>query len=443
MSVTSQVDLISALSAGDFQRIIGTAESKWVDFKAQPYDLKLDDEKLELAKDVTGMMNAGGGEIVLGFATRSEPNSKRDVACGFHAISEGLVDVQAYQQVIRDYSYPPVRQASIEFWESSMEPGKGAFTISCKADPVAFPTLVHSKRDKRLQRGHLIGVFSREDDDVEHYTVGEIHTDIKIGRLISRQGIQGLQMAGKSPTQANDVAKNRLEDDWRKSGLIGSRRYYLQAYPAEPATVQGLGRHSSSDVRRAFSDPPQVRFAGFSLGIKAEPEVLPDGGLRVTQSRESRSLERGGLLTWTCSADRDFLAHAEDQRKQKQSIHPLALVESTYLFFVLFLKHVMPALQPPVGTYILRGGMADLHEDQPPTSLCAGDLGAGAFHGSFKEWYPAPKSEFDFEFELLNREPGEAAFKTLSEVYERFGLDKSVIPYCERERVVPDKFPRQ
>lgn len=57
--------VISALQNARFDELVGEFENEWLECKGQPYDLTREDQKLELAKDITGLANAGGGLLLL------------------------------------------------------------------------------------------------------------------------------------------------------------------------------------------------------------------------------------------------------------------------------------------------------------------------------------------------------------------------------------------
>src|SRR6266849_9545747 len=80
MTIDSLGDLWAALARGDLDRLNGTAECEWLDFKLSPYAVSEEYGKWELAKDVAGFANAAGGVIVVGFETEKRPNEAREVA---------------------------------------------------------------------------------------------------------------------------------------------------------------------------------------------------------------------------------------------------------------------------------------------------------------------------------------------------------------------------
>src|SRR5260370_40605430 len=80
MSVGSQGELVEVLVRGDFERLLGTEESSWVEFKRDPYHLKTPRDCWELAKDVAAFANHQGGTIVIGVATERRTHEVSDSA---------------------------------------------------------------------------------------------------------------------------------------------------------------------------------------------------------------------------------------------------------------------------------------------------------------------------------------------------------------------------
>ncbi|MEK7469253.1 MAG: hypothetical protein AAB074_17905 [Planctomycetota bacterium] len=240
----------------------------------------------------------------------------------------------------------------------------------------------------------------------------------------------------------NSEVGNSLRDDWSACRLAGERRYFLQARPVGPTTVQGLGLYSGSEVRKAFETPPLARPDGFSVGDLKTPVTLPGGGIRAVHERHCRSLQPSGLLTWSCRAGREFLSRSSNDKDGANNIHPLVLVESTYCFFLLFLNHIVPATEPRSGTWIAGVGMADLRISNPPTRLCPGVLDL-EWGGLANTWQDSPTDQFWEEVESISVDPGLAAFRVLKIVYQQFGLDQRAIPYSDGTRIDPERFPKR
>jgi hypothetical protein len=174
---------------------------------------------------------------------------------------------------------------------------------------------------------------------------------------------------------------------------------------------------------------------GFGIRMGQEIELLPGGGLRVVGPRGSLSLERNGLLTWVVTAGSDFLAWADQKRGRTLSINPLTLVESTFEFTRFAAEQVSPSLFPSAGSFMLAGGMQDLHEDGRPTVLKPGR--SDELDHSV-DWSEPSEESFGFgPFTLAPFDPKTAALLALREIYAEFGLPPSGIPYVLGDQIDP------
>ena len=70
-------DIIRFLQDGQFDALIGRAEDAFLEFKGSPYQLAVNEQRQELAKDVSALANANGGIILIGFRT-AMPYIQRD-----------------------------------------------------------------------------------------------------------------------------------------------------------------------------------------------------------------------------------------------------------------------------------------------------------------------------------------------------------------------------
>lgn len=106
MAVTTQAELLLALERGQFDSIIDTQESDWIDFKEAPYQLQQPHQRWELAKDVAAFANGLGGVIIIGYRTRRPENALVDIATEHRRIQKGLINWDAYRQTIASWVYP-------------------------------------------------------------------------------------------------------------------------------------------------------------------------------------------------------------------------------------------------------------------------------------------------------------------------------------------------
>jgi len=70
--------ILAALGSGSFDSLVGEFETSQLECKRQPYDLASEEQKLELAKDVSALANAAGGLLVIGYSTVRDEAHQED-----------------------------------------------------------------------------------------------------------------------------------------------------------------------------------------------------------------------------------------------------------------------------------------------------------------------------------------------------------------------------
>jgi len=106
--MTQAVDQVRAiLESGDFSPLIGRFEDQHIECKGQPYRLESEEQKLELAKDVSALANADGGLILIGVAATRDPAHGQDQITAVRPFELARFDQDRYQKVIGDWLWPP------------------------------------------------------------------------------------------------------------------------------------------------------------------------------------------------------------------------------------------------------------------------------------------------------------------------------------------------
>ncbi|MFB6947468.1 hypothetical protein ACFWGL_42080 [Streptomyces sp. NPDC060286] len=103
-------DLKNALAALDAQEplsLLGLRETQWLDAKGGPYQLANPRSVEELAKDVAGFANGGGGLIVIGIATRLEHDE--EVLDHIVEVDPAAVNLDQIRKLIRQWITPAPR----------------------------------------------------------------------------------------------------------------------------------------------------------------------------------------------------------------------------------------------------------------------------------------------------------------------------------------------
>ena len=78
MKILTPDQITAILMAGEFDDLVGAAETSNVEFKVSPYQLEQEYAKQEFAKDVTALADAAGGVIVIGAATTPDSTHPTD-----------------------------------------------------------------------------------------------------------------------------------------------------------------------------------------------------------------------------------------------------------------------------------------------------------------------------------------------------------------------------
>jgi hypothetical protein len=445
MPIEAQSDLFAALARGDGNALVGTAESIWMDFKKTPYRFGSSDDayqRLELVKDVTALANSGGGVIVVGYETQPETTTGQDVAVAWKRFPQSLVNPKQYQAIIESQTYPPFRDTQIRWWLHDATDAILTIEVAAAQDQDR-PIIVTRVQEEGINRALLMGIFERSGDQAGAVLPAQIHSQLRLGRLIERGALQSLTTAPLTPGGPSpDERSARLAIDTRDCDFEGRRRYYLQAWPGNATLVRDI--HDET-FRRLLSQPPAVRNQGFGLRTGIEPSTIPGGGLRILGRRSTLSLQRDGVLTWIAAADGDFLAWADERRGQRHILNQLALVEATLEFARLYVLTIRPRCEPAVEHWYVNGGMADLRASGETSALPGGPLDEFGLPLNVWGYEPSPAPANDLHFEAMqfaDEEPGIVALGILREVYANFGLPEAAIPYTAGGRVDASLFPQ-
>lgn len=432
MAITSIDELFGALERGDTSVLLGTPESEWLDFKREPYRLQEDSQKFELAKDVAAFANHRGGIIVIGVSTEKDPTTATETAKEIRPIPKHLISFQQYRQVITSWTYPPIRDLRLKWYETSTD--HGLLTIHIPAAPREQDPILVVRTDRgKTHSGALVGIYRRTGDNATPLTYGEIHQLLRDGTLLQRVGWSLIPSAPTQAGAAEEERHARLLADTQDAGLNSHRRYFLQAWPNDEVEVQDLYSSEPYGFRYVLANPPEIRAQGFGLRTYDLARVLPGGVIRTLHAETmALSLQRNGLLTWVVTAGPRFLSWAAENRSHGPFlINPLALVESTLEYFRLFVGQVLPRCEPSPSSWTVVGGLADLREGGKPSLL------AGGTYRALKQPQPALQSDSNIGPLRVNtgESVGRVTFRVLRDVYATFGLSEKDIPYAQEGEI--------
>jgi hypothetical protein len=406
--------------------MIGLAESVWLEFKGEPYQLGDDWGKLELAKDITAM-TASNGVIVIGVRTKQDPSSQRDVADELRPVPAGTVDVRQLIGTINDWVFPRL-DIDVAPYDVSGKQGQLWSIISFpKADDLPYIVKGELTPQGRPTR-NFFGVFERTPAATNMpYSAEQVHSWIQRGRFrgLSFPIVEAAPLPDESGEERRSVASDRLIDDREALELPeGTIHYSIQAMPGATVRLDNFFEGADHSMAQAMSMIESIRPGGFRLPSFIQPERTSDG-YRTKARGVSFSVTRKGIATLVVAQEILTWAMAK-YTGGKTCVNAIALTEMTLEFWRFFQSQVMTRV----------GG-------RPSAIDWRASIEASGPSGGFLVYLPKrhrgnwPYDDYDLASttrpvqvswqSTTEATPGALAFVTLQEIYEQFGLDASLI----------------
>jgi hypothetical protein len=212
-------------------------------------------------------------------------------------------------------------------------------------------------------------------------------------------------------------------------------RYYLQAGPRQLSRIRRFFSGAADSLAEVMQRQPALRQMGFNLPDGVLPEHTASDELRVAGLGDSLSVSRGGLTTTVQS--QNHLSHGMEKFAEKGElwINPLAIAEFTLEFWRFYLNQVVPRVEPSSPS-IWRAGMEGLGEPLP--------VFLPEYADHFAKHKRCPNNDFKLGWSAVDDEdPERMAFKTLVEIYAKFGLPEEAIDVSSDHRVMADHILRR
>lgn len=434
MAVSSHIELITALGAGDFQKILGTPEGQDIDFKKAPYHLADPKHKWELAKDVAAFANARGGLIVIGVGTDLHPNNVVETASGIHAVRKDVERFETYTDIIRGAVHPVVRGVKLHWFPPDVSVGEGLLVLEVPPqDDADKYFLVRRVIDASGKEVQAFGVPLREGHDIYWLPAEKVHSLIADG-MWSRQSDRTAPAAASLRKQEQRLAaatatmeKLLVQQEWQDTPA-----YVLQAIP--PPGPDRLPDFLSEDgLKGALKHKDVLRPEGFHIYPSDTVDAI-DGSLMCWHPRRILHLEPHGLLTFgiVATAGLGTLGHYVNEGKPDDdpiALNLLALVETTLEFFRFAHRELKP--RGGDGPWTMRltcFGFKDkvaleTHQSLPGPMTFSSPL-------RWKNLTVATSDHWSKEFESRS-DPEADAFLALEELYALFMEPLESGPYVE------------
>jgi hypothetical protein len=423
-------DVLAALPGwgDDESALLGVFESGELEFKRAPYGLDNDGSKAEFAKDVAGMANAGGGLIVLGIETQSDPALGRDRSTAVRPLSMGSCNAQQMEDIARTWVYPPQRGLRVKEWPNK---AGDAMLVSVEVPPspeMGGLAIVLGPGDPPDRK--TIGVPVRSASRVDWHSAPEIYEWIRRGRLISAAGAEPEPgPANAEPKLEADAQLERIRVEVVAAAPTGHAVFFLQAWPTVAVRLDKM--FDFDGPRFLFSNPPPHRAEGFNWwGLT--PELDTSQGLRASMGpRLSLWITPGAVMT--LAVGEEYLTWSMQRyamEMDKPLVNPFVVAEFTYEFCRTYLL-IRPMCTPiPTHATFRTGVLQALH----PNALY---LASGKPRTFFpNELHSAPSDELIDQTDPLKISEGGYSAEgicvfVLRRFYALFGLGRESIPFLK------------
>ncbi len=453
MSKTLSIEEVERiLTSGNFESLKGAIEDEKLECKSEPYLLENDHHKLELAKDVSALANSGGGVVLIGAKTEKDPSHLGDEIKEIRPFAQSLIDTERYQNIVTDWIFPTLDNLVVKWWPLASDTGKGIVSILVREQPTSrSPFLITKSVDAKGRLNHILfGFAERRRATASPKSVEELHTLLRDGGIYHtinpkldaiQEALGRINLKQTIPRPSpNDLLKARL-DEVIVALDLGAKypTYALVAYPLEEVEIPDLFLGRDAKTVELLEHPPRVRARGFDLDTREVSRNVA-GERRQALSPKDRclSLWKDGMLVFVADGINFLCWPSGGTDKPILRINSLALAESTLEFCELS-KALFHDLSPKprkisyllhLRHMILNGNHCSLNPY--PVTSTSWMFNQGTSSRGDKT-APDETNSFPVLWEgEIN--PGEVAFRLVSQVYEWFGLDHDRIPYTEGAR---------
>ncbi|MBI5475076.1 MAG: hypothetical protein HY961_22255 [Ignavibacteriae bacterium] len=447
------IDLRSRLASGEFDFLIGLVEDEHFDAKSGKYDLIGESGKLELAKDVSSFANRSGGIIVIGAKTTDDPAFYGRRIDSVSLFPFNLINPTDYHNIIKDWIYPRPENVDVDWIPSKDESDKGLVYIFVPDQPENLrPFLLKKDVDpstNRRRKEILFGYAERVSHSSDPVTVEAFHLMVRHGRENRWKEDIGSRLAAiearlsESPEEKErkknleQIVLPRVGRSVEAAGLKEHRTYSLVVSPVDSTEVESILSSTPDSIASLLEQPPPLRYAGWGMETGDRAKLI-GGEIRRVKADEYKVLDlyRDGTLVFACRADEALLGWGN--RFGKTRINPVALIETTYMFFK-FYELVLARLEPVINEARVWVLFHNLHSGGEITSLAPHGVDSTS---QITDFYKRDAPENDYvgrvRIEIQNFDASRTAVLILREIYGWFGIESDKIPYLTTDKAAID-----
>jgi hypothetical protein len=434
--VANQVELADVLARGEPERVVGTRESSWLDFKRDPHSLDSNLGKWEFLKDVVALANARGGLLVCGIKAEREPHEAAERAVSLWPFRADKVNADQLKQLVRDlvqpsavidlhwYEHPP----GLAHTRDPADPDAQYLVIS--VDPISEQDRYAVLRRTITADGKLVegvAVPVRHDDGIRWLRADELYRLINDGYRARYTNVSAPIGISDEAPPVPDEAIDSLErsQEWNDVPSV-----FLQSIPrTAPSILPGW----PSDIRGAISQGNVLRPMGFHLFNPYEEVEQVGDSLQVSDRRMALRVSMRGVVTGGALATEDFLGWAMRSQGHPGRINVIPLTE-IFLEFFRFADEIVLPRTP--GGWLHRVVARRLATADPPVILGEGPNPTFPRRGRFGK---AAADNWEKAFPATGTVERDA-YLALQQFYALFGLSVDTNPFVEGDRLSTHKF---
>lgn len=452
--------VVAIIRSGKFDALLGAVEGGQLECKRTYYRLDDDDEKFELAKDVSSFANAKGGAILIGVHTDKDTTLATDIIKKIGAFPQSQANVIQYRDVLKDWIYPNLQKLTIDWFPSAANNSEGIVAIIVGNQDQLWRPFVITRTVKNSGKMSTVffGFAERSLDRSVPMGIQQLHLLLRDGFRFGTSGPIASPLpppweppppvpASPSPTSPEptpgklqfsprssakgesfigELLQKRTKEAIKTVQLDTCPTFALAAASSSSTEIKNLFSSRDVDVVRLLENPEQLRPSGFGPGAGDNSRIVEGGEAKRTMIVGYKLLEiwADGCIVFVADGGESFLSWANKGRDQLR-VNQLTLIESTYLF-VKFVNDVLAKSDPKPENVLYRLWLRRM-TIQEPAILFPGPLMSFP-HGE----QPAQGTDKDINLSSpYGTDPRLIAFKLVSHVYRWFGFDEESIPYTE------------
>lgn len=412
MAVASIDDLRTALADAAYDRVLGTPESGWIDFKGQAYALGTERGNWELCKDVAAFANARGGCILLGVAAERADPSSPERASELRPMPATVTNRERYRDLITVGVYPVPEGIELCTYPDSRGGCYLAVWIPAQSER-ARPFLVRYTVDENNRRLSSFGWPVRVDDAIVWQSCEQFQALLNLSGLLQAAATPKPQPVRIDPSSLNRHLRLLEATDDEGPSLA------LYLMPREPMDLT-RSMYGDSSIAAAVRRRQPLRARGFNVTPHSSVDVRGPHGVEWG-SRWRTAVDFDGVMMMTARVNDHSLAWNMARRNRPNLIMGIALTESVNDFFRAFYEAVVPLSERTYGCWSGHLVATDMQCNQVELMSGWSDLDPHERRLACSDDY---RRSFD-----LTGSPDRDTFEALARFYPLFGLGAEDIPF--------------